>query len=115
MIRFLPEQADLAGIAADARAEGRDVHVVVASPEKAAAIESFRVALGFPRWAGHNLDALADSLDDWLRVHPGPVELVWEGTAALRSLDPTAYESIAEILTEASEAHPASQFTVIER
>ena len=62
MIRHLGPHTDVEGLVADAREEGREVHVVHAGPTKEATLAAFADTLDFPAWFGGNLDALADCL-----------------------------------------------------
>ena len=73
MIRHLGPHTDVEGLVADAREEGREVHVVVAGPTKEATLAAFAEALDFPAWFGGNLDALADCLGHLARTAEGGV------------------------------------------
>ena len=68
MIRHLGPHTDVEGLVADAREEGREVHVVRAGPTKEATLAAFAEALDFPAWFGGNLDALADCLGHLART-----------------------------------------------
>ena len=66
------------------------------------ALARMAAALQFPDWFGGNWDALADSLADlsWLAA-PGYV-LLLEHIAAWRAADPIGFETLSDILDEAS-------------
>jgi len=66
------------------------------------ALARLATALRFPDWFGGNWDALADSLADlsWLPA-PGYV-LLLEGIDAWRDADPVAFETLSDVLDEAT-------------
>jgi hypothetical protein len=60
-------------------------------------------ALAFPKWFGHNWDALADCLSDlsWL---PGRGHvLLWDRYGVLARLDPKAWAMVCQVLSRAAE------------
>jgi hypothetical protein len=83
---------DFAGIAID----------FAGCADKDDALARIAGALRFPDWFGGNWDALADSLADlsWLAA-PGYV-LLLEHIAAWRAADPIGFETLSDILDEAS-------------
>lgn len=115
MIRTLGPAVDLDGLLADAREEGRDVHVVEAATTKQETLVRFATALALPEWFGHNLDALHECLDECLDASDAPWELVLDHAVSLRSGDEVAYEGIHELLSDLAHRHPASNVTVILR
>lgn len=117
MMRRLGDRADLEGLVADAREEGRQVQVIPGRPTKAEALEAFSESLSFPEWFGMNLDALADCLDTFARESEGRAEweLVWDGVATLRRCEPGTLASIEAILDELQQEHPHVHVTVIDR
>lgn len=52
-------------------------------------------ALDFPDWFGHNLDALADCLDD---LDVSPVVVLWDGWGTLARSEPDTFALVVEIL-----------------
>lgn len=115
MIRTLGPKVDLDGLVADAREEGREVHLVRAGATKAATLEAFAEALDFPGWFGHNLDALADCLEHLAEASAQPWELVVDDLAALRDRDDSAYTGIRLVLADLVLRHPSFQVSLIER
>lgn len=115
MNRTLGPKTDVTGLIADAREEGRTVHVVRATGTKAGTLEAFARDLDFPGWFGHNLDALYDCLDHLLDTSDGPWELVLDHAATLRVADDRAYDGIRAVLADLALKHPASNLTVIDR
>ena len=115
MIRHLGPHTDVAGLVADAREEGREVHVVRAGPTKEATLAAFADALDFPAWFGGNLDALADCLGHLARTSDGEWELVVDGVAELARDDPFAFAGLSGLLGEVALAHPRFHVTVVDR
>lgn len=115
MIRTLGPKTDVAGLIADAREEGRAVHVVRAAATKAGTLEAFATALDFPGWFGQNLDALSDCLDHLLDTSDHPWELILDHAAGLRRGDDRAYDGIRAVLADLSLKYPDSNLTVIDR
>ena len=115
MIRHLGPHTDVEGLVADAREEGREVHVVVAGPTKGATLTAFAEALDFPAWFGGNLDALADCLRHLARTVDGDWELVVDGVAELAREDPFAFAGLSGLLGEVALSHPRFHITVVER
>ena len=115
MIRHLGPQTDVEGLVADAREEGREVHVVRAGPTKEATLAAFAEALDFPAWFGGNLDALADCLGHLARTAQGEWELVVDGVAALSRDDPFAFAGLSGLLGEVALSHPHFHVTVVDR
>lgn len=115
MIRHLGPHTDVDGLVADAREEGRVVHVVRAGPTKRATLEAFAQALDFPAWFGGNLDALADCLAHLARTAEGEQELVVDGVARLARDDPLAFADLSSLLGEVSQSHPGFHVTVVDR
>lgn len=96
--------ARAADIAAAARANGfRAVRIDLADcDDKDAALAAIGTALAFPDWFGHNWDALSDCLTDlsWCQA-PGYV-LVFSGSGNLASVAPDDFDTLIEILSQAS-------------
>lgn len=115
MIRHLGPLADLDGLLADAREEGREVRVVRATDTKAGTLEAFADVLDFPAWFGGNLDALADCLHHLASTTAGEWELVVDGTAALSREDPRTAAVLRGLLGEVALAHPRFHVTVVDR
>jgi len=116
MMRVLGPGSSLADVVAQARDAGEDVFVVPAMPTKGESIAEFGVALRFPEWFGHNLDALADALHDFaeqVRAGDAVRHLVWTGVEVLRVEHHKAYEGICAVLDEVSEDHPRLHVTVL--
>lgn len=115
MNRTLGPRTDVEGLIADAREEGREVHVVRAAPTKAGTLEAFAEGLDFPGWFGHNLDALYDCLDHLLATSDSPWELILDRAATLRAADDRAYDGIRAVFADLALKHPTSNLTVIDR
>ncbi|HET7820637.1 MAG TPA: barstar family protein [Ornithinibacter sp.] len=115
MIRWLGPHTDVEGLVADAREEGREVHVVNAGPTKEATLAAFAQALDFPAWFGGNLDALADCLGHLARTAPGEWELVVDHAAELARDDPFAFAGLSGLLGEVASSHPRFHVTVVDR
>ena len=115
MIRHLGPHTDVDGLVADAREEGREVHVVVAGATKGATLTAFAEALDFPAWFGGNLDALADCLGHLARTAEGEWELVVDGVADLSRDDPFAFAELSGLLGEVALTHPRFHVTVVDR
>jgi hypothetical protein len=115
MIRHLGPQVDLDGLLADAREEGREVHVVRATDSKASTLEAFADTLDFPAWFGANLDALADCLHHLAGGASGEWELVVDGLAPLTREDPRTAAVLRGLLGEVALAHPRFHVTLVER
>ncbi len=115
MIRHLGPRTDVVGLLADAREEGREVHLVRAGPTKEATLAAFAEALDFPAWFGGNLDALADCLGHLARTTEGEWELVVDGVAELAGEDPFAFAGLSGLLGEVAARHPRFHVTVVDR
>ena len=115
MIRRLGPHTDVEGLVADAREEGREVHVVHAGPTKEATLAAFAQALDFPAWFGGNLDALADCLGHLARTAEGEWELVVDHVAELARDDPFAFAGLSGLLGEVAPSHPRFHVTVVDR
>jgi hypothetical protein len=115
MIRHLGPHTDVEGLVADAREEGREVHLVEAGPTKEATLAAFAEALDFPAWFGGNLDALADCLGHLARTADGEWELVVDGVAELARDDPFAFAALSGLLGEVAMSHPRFHVTVVDR
>lgn len=86
-----------AEVAAAARRRGATVGQVGPVDGKRALLAAIGKALHFPRYYGHNLDALEECLGDLT----GDVVLVWERDDVLRAADPEAYRAALEVLAAA--------------
>ena len=115
MIRHLGPRTDVDGLVADAREEGREVHVVHAGPTKESTLAAFADALEFPAWFGGNLDALADCLGHLARTAEVEWELVVDGVADLSRDDPFAFAQLSGLLGEVALSHPRFHVTVVDR
>lgn len=76
---------------------------------KAALLAAVGEALSFPSTYGHNLDALADLLDDLAE----PTVLVWDSWAALAREDPRTFRVLLEILAERCADGARAPFVVL--
>lgn len=83
------------------RSPGRTL-IIPAVDSKAAFIDAVLLAVGAPRWAGRNWDALADVLGDLSWLPDGPLTLVWRDPVKLRAADPVAYRSAVAVLRSAA-------------
>ena len=101
MIRHLGPHTDVEGLVADAREEGREVHVVLAGPTKEATLAAFAEALDFPGHLARTAEA------EW--------ELVVDGVAGLAHDDPFAFADLSGLLGEVAGAHPGFHVTVVDR
>jgi ribonuclease inhibitor len=66
-----------------------------------AVYDSLEAQLGLPGHFGRNLDALWDVLTTEL---PGPIEIVWPGSAAARAALGPDYDRLLAVLREAASA-----------
>ncbi|WP_228648308.1 barstar family protein [Microtetraspora sp. AC03309] len=94
------------GVAAairQARLRGATPHVLDGSgaPSSAAMLESIARLLDFPEDFGHNFDALYDCLTDLSWLPAGEHVLVWSKPSVLRRADPTAYDALGSLLSDA--------------
>ncbi len=104
-----------AAVVARAEGEGRDVHVVPGGSTRRETLDLFAQSLGLPDWFGHNLDALADCLHELALEASEPVELVWDGVAALEASDAATYAGVRSVLAEVAEEHEDFHVTVVHR
>ncbi|MFE0023537.1 barstar family protein [Amycolatopsis sp. NPDC059021] len=81
--------------------------------DKAGTLAAIAVALSFPDYFGHNLDALYDCLTDLSWLPPGEHVLIWPGSDALRSADPKSYLAIRSVLSDAQRALGPGRLTVV--
>jgi Barstar (barnase inhibitor) len=84
------------------RVDGR---AVTGAPEL---FEECAAALAFPKWFGHTWDGLAGCLGDlsWL---PGRGHvLLWDRYGVLAELDPKAWTTVCQVLSEAAQTRQAS-------
>ncbi|WP_367115097.1 barstar family protein [Actinophytocola sp.] len=70
---------------------------------KVEALDAIAAAMSFPDWFGRNLDALYDSLRDLSWLPAGEHVLVWSAPEVLQAADPRAYQTIVDVLRDASE------------
>jgi len=115
MIRWLGPHTDVDGVVADARDQGREVHLVRAGPTKEATLAAFADALDFPAWFGGNLDALADCLGHLARTAENEEEIVVDAVAELAREDPFAFAQLSGLLGEVAARHPRFHVTVVDR
>lgn len=96
-LRSVPDIADAL------RSRGWRVGVVSGATTKAEALDAIGAALSFPRWYGHNLDALWDCLLDLSE----PTALVWTGWEPLAVHAPREWSKLVELLTDRAREQPA--------
>ena len=91
-------------IAAAARANRfRAVRIDLADCEdKDAVLSAVAAALEFPDWFGHNWDALADCLTDLSWSEASGYVLVFSGTGNFAGTAPDDFDTLIEILSQAS-------------
>ncbi|MFF3667276.1 barstar family protein [Microtetraspora malaysiensis] len=85
------------------RLRGATPHVLDGSGAQspAAILELIARALDFPEDFGHNFDALYDCLTDLSWLPTGEHVLIWSKPSALRRADPTAYDALGSVLSDA--------------
>jgi RNAse (barnase) inhibitor barstar len=86
-----------------ARVRGATPHVLdgTAIVTSATMLTEITRILEFPGQFGHNLDALYDSLTDLSWLPAGEHVLIWSKASALQHADPTAYDAIGSVLSDA--------------
>ncbi|HET9255648.1 MAG TPA: barstar family protein [Pseudonocardiaceae bacterium] len=99
MPRHVPD-ADRA--LAQARERGATAYLVGPVTSKSQALAAIGIALNFPAWYGHNLDALYDCLADLSWEPPGERVLIWRGHRQLEAADPDAYREVLAVLDDAT-------------
>lgn len=115
MIHDVSGRVDIVALIREARAGGREVHLVPAGADKAESLAAFASALAFPDWFGNNLDALADALRTFVRQLAQPVEVIWDGVATLAEQDPAALDGIRSVLRDIAIAQPDLHVTIVDR
>jgi RNAse (barnase) inhibitor barstar len=100
-----PSRAHPHAVGRDLAAAGWTLHRIDGRAVTSAAelFERCADALAFPKWFGHNWDALADCLGDlsWL---PGRGHvLLWDRYGVLARLDPKAWGMVCRVLSRAAE------------
>lgn len=90
--------------AEDAHNRGAIPHVLDGAElvSKRTTLDGIAAALGFPEWAGRNLDALYDCLTDLSWLPKGEHVLIWSGSEALAQHDPKAFRGINSVLRDAA-------------
>ncbi len=85
------------------RLRGATPHVLDGSGAQSPAtiLELIARALDFPEDFGHNFDALYDCLTDLSWLPAGEHVLIWSKPSALRRADPTAYDALGSVLSDA--------------
>jgi RNAse (barnase) inhibitor barstar len=83
--------------------------------DRAAALDAIAGALSFPRYFGHNLDALFDCLVDRSWLTPGEHVLIWSHHDVLADADATAYSGVVTALRDAlaRDAHPDRRLRIV--
>ena len=114
-MRMLGRRADLREVVADAKENGRAVRVVVGGMDKQSVLSAFVAGLDLPARFGTSLDALADGVRDLEDPDGLPIELIWDGVAALRSSDKDTYVAVRELLREVDEHRPDLRVTIVDR
>ncbi len=86
-----------------ARVRGATPHVLdgTVTETSAAMLEEIARVLEFPEGFGHNLDALYDMLTDLSWLSAGEHVLIWSKPSVLRQSDPTAYDAVGSVLSDA--------------
>lgn len=110
MLRYVPNAAQAL---AEAHDRGALVHLVGPVTSKAEALDAIGVALSFPAWYGHNLDALHDCLVDLSWQGAGEHVLVWAGHPQLQAADPDGYRALLAVLDDAAEANSERPLSVL--
>jgi RNAse (barnase) inhibitor barstar len=87
---------------AEAHERGALAHLMGPVTSRAEALEAIGVALDFPAWYGHNLDALYDCLIDLSWQPAGEQVLVWTAHRQLEAADPDGYQALLAVLDEAT-------------
>jgi hypothetical protein len=67
----------------------------------AAMLAEIARVLEFPEDFGHNLDALYDMLTDLSWLSAGEHVLIWSKPSVLRQSDPTGYDAVGSVLSDA--------------
>ncbi|CCH79509.1 conserved hypothetical protein [Nostocoides japonicum T1-X7] len=115
MIVDVDGPVDIVRLIRDARAAGREVHLVPAGADRAESLASFGRSLAFPSWVGVDLEALADSLTAYLSETTQDQEIIWDGATTLADRDPQGFEAIRSLLEAVSRDHPTLHVTVVHR
>ncbi|MGH3912655.1 MAG: barstar family protein [Pseudonocardiaceae bacterium] len=110
VLRYIP---DATSALDEARGRGAMVHLVSPMTSKADALDAIAIALAFPAWYGHNLDALYDCLVDLSWQPDGEHLLVWVGHRQLKAADPEAYRAVLTVLADAAAADTGRPLSVL--
>ena len=115
MTEVLGPDTGIAALVHRLREDGSLVRVVPAGADKDESLERFGDALRFPDWYGNNYDALFDCLLTWAHQTPGPVHVVWDGTAPLREEHPDVFDDVVRLLGDAEGEKDNLRATVVDR
>lgn len=91
----------LAAAAQDAGLLARRVDLLGCA-DKRTLLLRMALALDFPATAGHNWDALSDSLRDLSWLPAGGYALLFDGAGEMRNADEESFDTLLSILDEAS-------------
>jgi RNAse (barnase) inhibitor barstar len=90
-------------LAERARAKGAFPHLLDGdvTVDKPSTMDAIAQALSFPAYFGRNLDALYDCLTDLSWLPPGEHVLIWVNSDNLKQAEPSTYQSIRSVLSDA--------------
>jgi RNAse (barnase) inhibitor barstar len=90
-------------LAERARAKGAFPHLLDGdvTVDKQSTMDAIAQALSFPAYFGRNLDALYDCLTDLSWLPPGEHVLIWVNSDNLKQAEPSTYQSIRSVLSDA--------------
>ncbi|MGV1008824.1 MAG: barstar family protein [Dermatophilaceae bacterium] len=114
-MRHLGPDASVHELVATAHARGRAVRVIEGGVDRHSAFVAFAEGLGLPAWFGNNLDALVDALREVADEDGRTVEVIWDGAARLRTVDPTSFDAICAVLADVERERTDLDVTVVDR
>lgn len=90
---------------------------IPAAGSKEKVLDAFAGALDFPKYFGHNLDALADCLGDFALASKQPVTIVWNVAPEFKGTRACALvlEILNEVATASKLDSPTTAVTVVVR